>query len=120
MPTTKTPARLIEDLPAAVLQAVRCPACGEGLHRAETGWVCPVGLDHTGLVGDGLMLERLTAAVAAGSPRRPPKGVAKRAWLGRWWAKPANVLRVLKALSRRRLIPRAGGGQRRQPTVKGA
>jgi hypothetical protein len=86
---------LVDDLakvPPSMVGPARCPACGTLLFRAETGWVCPTGLDHTGIISDVVLAGRIRDVM----PKRPPKGWRKRAWT-RWsFNGPNRVLRLLK------------------------
>lgn len=48
----------------AAWKACSCPVHGCVLYRASCGWICPRGTDCTGLVGDRLLIERVTARMS--------------------------------------------------------
>lgn len=77
----------LDMLPPSLVAAIRCPNCRVLLFRAEMGWVCPAGLDHTGIVSDQLLRVRIKEAM----PGRPPKGWRKRTWQ-RWASDGASRL----------------------------
>lgn len=83
----------LPDYPAAVWRALACPECGEPLFRADTGWVCCVGLSHTGIIAD-------LTVVTAVEPHVPRYDRLDRG------KQLASVLRELTRLSRKRLLPR--------------
>lgn len=49
--------------PRRILATLSCKECGKELVRGPTGWVCPASLRHGGIIGDALLLRRLTAAL---------------------------------------------------------
>lgn len=100
-----------QSIPDAVRRAVCCRECGTPLLRTETGWVCRVGLDHTKLISDRLLLERI-GLVLPGDATKPKWGTEDGLQVviqtGRQ-RQLARMLRMLKRLSRKLEIPRPRG-----------
>jgi hypothetical protein len=92
------------ELPEKVLSQVSCDRCGAALFRADTGWVCPRGLDHTPLIGDMGILDRINQylpsdATGAKKDRSTGEQISGRS------VQLRRVLKELIELSRRQLLP---------------
>jgi hypothetical protein len=92
-------------VPPAVTHAGYCPVCGAALARAETGWVCPRGLDHTRIECDEIVAEKLALRL----PMQRPARMGPHTW---GWYRTRRVewaLRVMRELNRR--LRRVKGGK---------
>lgn len=93
-------------VPPEIVAAGHC-ACGARLHRAETGWVCPRGLDHTPIYSD----ESMAAKLAPVLPVKRPEKMGPHTW-GWYRRRRAEwALRIINELRQRSHPPKRGGPQ---------
>lgn len=83
---------ILDEIPALVLSAMVCKKCGAGLFRGPTGWVCPVGLDHTGIIREYDVKEMI-------------RGLREQ--MGWRYFYTDKALAILREAGRRNIIPRA-------------
>lgn len=98
--------------PAAVIPpaAVKCPACGGGLVRCESGWACPAGLDHVRILSDETIARRIRP------PRRKPAAMSPHQW-GWYRSRPAAwAARIVRELRAGRRTPAQAPPQSVEPT----
>jgi hypothetical protein len=86
--------------PAGVVPnaALRCPECGAGLVRAETGWACPAGLTHVRILSDAQAADRVRL------PLERPSSMSPHQW-GWYRTRPtqwaARIVREIRKVYRR-------------------